>query len=239
MSNTGPSPEVDFLDARTASSTLYSLAGLNPPSVVEPVNVNSNIPAYLVPTDTSAITMYANTSGAAPIQFDSEYASGDPDIASGVGTSVNAAYSANPVAQGIWSIVPVEAGPFGPAPGPAETVNTAMTAVTSAFDLAVGSPTGDLWQIGVAPTSATATFDPVQINPGQTVSIPVTITPSGPSGTVVSGTLYVDDSDFLLFNTFNEPNGNPRSRQFPTSTQSSSASAAPSGAAATRRGHDQ
>jgi hypothetical protein len=208
VTNSGPSPEVDFLDARSSSSTLYSLVGLNPPSVVEPVSVFSNIPAYLVPTDTSAVTMYANTTGAAPIQFDSEYASGDPDIASGVGTSVNAAYSANPVAQGIWSIVPVEAGPFGPAPGAAETVNTAMTAMTNSFDLGVTSTTGDLWQAGVADTAASSFFDPVEIDPGLKVSIPVTITPSGPAGTVVSGTLYVDDSDFLLYNTFEEPNGN-------------------------------
>jgi hypothetical protein len=37
-------------------------------------------------------------------------------------------------------------------------------------------------------------FDPVVIDPGQTVVVDVTITPSGPSGTVVNGTLYVDDA---------------------------------------------
>ncbi len=32
------------------------------------------------------------------------------------------------------------------------------------------------------------------INPGQTVVIDVTITPSGQKGTTVNGTLYVDDA---------------------------------------------
>jgi hypothetical protein len=33
----------------------------------------------------------------------------------------------------------------------------------------------------------------VTINPGESATIDVTITPTGPSGTVVSGNLYVDD----------------------------------------------
>jgi hypothetical protein len=33
----------------------------------------------------------------------------------------------------------------------------------------------------------------LSVNPGQTAVIEVTITPSGPNGTVVNGTLYVDD----------------------------------------------
>jgi hypothetical protein len=35
------------------------------------------------------------------------------------------------------------------------------------------------------------------VDPGQSVTIPVTITPSGASGTTVSGTLYLDDG-FLI-----------------------------------------
>ena len=38
-----------------------------------------------------------------------------------------------------------------------------------------------------------ATFSPVIVNPGQTVTIDVTITPSGTAGTVVQGNLYIDD----------------------------------------------
>jgi len=36
-------------------------------------------------------------------------------------------------------------------------------------------------------------FSPLILNPGETGTIAVTIAPSGASGTVVQGTLYVDD----------------------------------------------
>jgi hypothetical protein len=48
----------------------------------------------------------------------------------------------------------------------------------------------------------------VVVNPGQTVTIPVTITPSAPAGSTESGTLYVDDSYFFLYEFFNGLNGN-------------------------------
>ena len=35
------------------------------------------------------------------------------------------------------------------------------------------------------------------VNPGQSVTIPVTITPAGKAGTTVSGTLDVADSSFI------------------------------------------
>jgi len=64
------------------------------------------------------------------------------------------------------------------------------TAVIRAFDGMVTSDTGDIW---LAATNPAATFSPIVINPGQTAVIHVTITPSGTSGTQVSGTLFVDD----------------------------------------------
>jgi hypothetical protein len=54
----------------------------------------------------------------------------------------------------------------------------------------VTSSTGDL---ELAATNPASTFSPVVINPGQTATVNVTITPSGSSGTQVTGTLYVDD----------------------------------------------
>jgi hypothetical protein len=66
----------------------------------------------------------------------------------------------------------------------------AMTATTKVFDPAVTSATGDIW---LAATNPAATFSPIVINPGATAVINVAITPSGASGTKVSGNLYVDD----------------------------------------------
>jgi hypothetical protein len=71
-----------------------------------------------------------------------------------------------------------------------------MTAQTKAFDSAVTSNTGDAWQLLAVDPGAFASsagFTPVVVNPGQTSVIDVTITPSGPNGTTVNGTLYVDD----------------------------------------------
>ena len=65
-----------------------------------------------------------------------------------------------------------------------------LTVTTKAFDPAVTTAGGDLWTASLNPS---APFAPVVIFPGQSATIPVTITPSGTSGTVVSGTIYVDD----------------------------------------------
>ena len=65
-----------------------------------------------------------------------------------------------------------------------------QVAISIADDSAVTSGTGDLWRQSA---NAAARFSPVVINPGQTAVIDVTITPSGASGTTVSGTLYLDD----------------------------------------------
>jgi len=130
--------------------------------------------------------------------FDLSPVPGDPDIASsGPGSSAlcstSASASFNPgggsVTAGIWLAGPSECGPYAVAAAPA-TATISLNAVTKAFDPAVTSAPGDFWQLAVNPS---AVFAPVTINPGQTVTINVTITPSANSGSVVSGYLYVDD----------------------------------------------
>ena len=64
------------------------------------------------------------------------------------------------------------------------------TVITKAFDPSVTSTTGDFWSI--AETGAFS-VTPLVIAPGGTATIEVTITPSAAAGTVVKGTLYVDD----------------------------------------------
>jgi len=68
-----------------------------------------------------------------------------------------------------------------------------MTAQTKAFDPAVTTAGGDLWQLAVNPSELTS-LGLVAVNPGQTVTIDVTITPSAAPNTVVQGTLYLDDA---------------------------------------------
>ena len=80
-----------------------------------------------------------------------------------------------------------------------------MLANAPTFDPAITSDTGDMWLTSVDPT---ATFTTDSVNPGQTKVIDVTITPSGPSGTVVSGNLYVDDAQQVQFDSVLVPNAN-------------------------------
>lgn len=91
---------------------------------------------------------------------------------------------------GLWSAGPSECGPYPPGGAPAGSATISMSAQTKAFDPAVTSDTSDLW---LASTNPSAAFSPIVINPGQTATIKVTITPSAAAGTVVKGTLYVDD----------------------------------------------
>ena len=67
------------------------------------------------------------------------------------------------VTAGVWNAGPTECGPYSAA-APAGTATISVSAVTKAFDTAVTSPSGDLWQVSVNPSAA---FSPITINPGQ------------------------------------------------------------------------
>jgi hypothetical protein len=149
---------------------------------------------WLVPTQTSSVTV--SQSSNVPAMLDWGYV--DPDIASamtGALCSITGSASFTPrggtVTQGFWEAIPSECGPYG-APAPAGVATLAMTAQSKAFDPAVTSDTGDFWPTSINPA---APFSPITLNPGQTGTVNVTITPSGASGTVVSGVLYVDVYD--------------------------------------------
>jgi hypothetical protein len=71
---------------------------------------------------------------------------------------------------------------------------TSMTATSAAFDPAVTSSTGDLWLGSLGPNTG---FAPIVVDPGQTVTITVTITPQTATGTTVSGTLYLGDASII------------------------------------------
>jgi hypothetical protein len=204
ITNNGSAPEDFFLDARLNTYQDLTVAPIDQASgLVLPLT--GFPPLWLVPTETASVSVTANAS--LPIMFDLAPTSfspfffitdiGDPDLSSassGPGPlcadTESASYSpmGGSLAAGVWSANPTECGPYS-GPAPAGTVSTAMTALTKAFDPAVTSPTGDVWLESLNPAS---TFSPVVIQPGQSFTVPVTITPSGPSGTQVSGHIYVD-----------------------------------------------
>jgi hypothetical protein len=195
ITNNGSAPEDVFTDARLNSTTSLALAPLDQATGLA-LPLTGNPPFWLVPTETSSVSTTSTAS--LPIMFDFGSNVGDPDLASsspGPGplcsTTATGSYSptGGRVSAGIWYAFPTECGPY-PGPAPAGTVSSSMTVETKEFDSAVTSPTGDVWLVSINPAAA---FSPVVVNPGETVTVDVTITPAGASGTVVSGTLYVDN----------------------------------------------
>jgi hypothetical protein len=195
IKNNGPEPEDFFVDPRLNSDTVLPLASFTSDTVNLPMN--GAFPVWVVPSETSALWLSQTSS--VPGMFDFEPAPGDPDLSSSsttpgslCSTSESAFYapSGGSVTPGEWLAGPSECGPYAAA-APAGTATITATAITKKFDPAVTSTTGDLWT-----ASGTGQFavNPVVIAPGASATIHVTITPSAePVGTVVRGTLYVDD----------------------------------------------
>ena len=128
---------------------------------------------------------------------------GDPDLASVSGTPgtlcTDTAYgpsfaATGSITAGGWYAQPSVCGPFAAA-APTGSATVTATVVTKAFDPSVttsvdGNAIGDNWAEGVTGTIAPTAW---VIGPGDSATFDVTITPSGTKGTVVRGTLYVDD----------------------------------------------
>jgi hypothetical protein len=205
VTNNGTTPEAYFVDPRLNSQATVSLAAQSASSLTLP-NVDGVVPQYLVPSHTSSVR--ATVSSSAPLFFDITYPYGDPDVISTTGKTATASYSAPEVGPGDWTVTPFLVGPTGKNPAPNVTASISMTATTAGFDSAASSPTGDLW---LGSTNASATFTPYVVNPGQSVTIPVTFTPKGTVGSTVSGTLYVSDSSFIssLLNFDDQPGNTP------------------------------
>jgi len=164
---------------------------------------------FYVPTETASMSV--GVSSTAPVTFDTSFLPGDPDISPQTGgpyvtssltpTSALIAY-APPigVAPGIWNSFPAEIGPFGAGPAPSESETTSISVSTLGFDTTASSPTGDVVQ---NLTTGGGGFNPTEVDPGGTLVIPVTLSPTaGEVGSTVAGTLYVDDFTFGEFGGF-------------------------------------
>ncbi len=191
VTNSGTSPEEYFIDARLPGSTTLALAPVTTASGPVPPNGTTYV-TYPVPSQTTAVTVSAH--GSHPVVFDYNYGPGDPDIlATSASPTTNPTSTYAPpndvVPSGTWVVSPEYLGPDGAHGDRPGTIRTSMTATTAPFDPAVTSSTGDVWLSAVNPADAAT---PVFVQPGQTVTIPVTFTPTAGAGTVVSGTLYID-----------------------------------------------
>lgn len=187
VKNTGKVPEEYFVDGRLNQSATYNLAAQTSSTVEVPIT--GTPPEYFVPSHSTSVTAAASASK--PLYFDYWSYFGDPDLFSSVtGDNASGTFSSRSVTNGLWIVSPFQQGPDGKKALPPVETTTSMTATTQAFDPAVSSPTGDLWEQSL---NAAAVINPYVVDPGQTVSIPVTITPNGSAGSTVSGTIYLDD----------------------------------------------
>jgi hypothetical protein len=188
ITNNGKQAEDFYADPRLSSSQTATLAPFSQASGLGlPLVVGS--PVWFMPTEASSVSVSATAS--LPIMFDYGPNQGDPDLVSSAGTAPSASYTspAGNLTNGFWFATPSEIGPY-PSGAPTGTVSMAMSATFKAFDQSVTSDTGDLELASLDPST---TFSPVVIQPGQSATINITITPSGSSGTQVNGTLYIDD----------------------------------------------
>jgi hypothetical protein len=195
ITNNGASPQELFLDPRldtTATMTLPTIASSSPTATLPNLG---EFPEWFVPNETSSLTV--SQTSTVPAMFDIGAGAGDPDLASsapGAGAlcadtaSVTYAPPGAVVTPGQWVAGPSGCGPYA-SPGPAGTATDSMSILAKAFDPAVTSPLGDYNLTAINPNATPAMK---VLPPGQSIVVPVTITPSGPAGSVVSGTLYVD-----------------------------------------------
>jgi hypothetical protein len=223
IKNVGVTPLVLFADARLNKTGTIPLAELSGNSTtalpVDPaVTLFWLVPTHVTELDSSAVADQ-------PVNQDFFFQSGNPDVyGAAVGNSASVKVTADQVSPGIWATDIGQSGPFN-GPAPTGTVTVSASAIGNLFDPAVTATGGDFWQAGVGSASAALSAQvrksgknllsgkpssksasaaaaqadgPLVLNPGEIGTIWVTITPSGPSGTVVSGHLYIDSVDLNL-----------------------------------------
>jgi hypothetical protein len=213
--NPGPAPQDYFVDARLTHLTTITLAPQSPATITLPIPAAGASPSWLVPTDTTTLTLSAES--AAPVTFDWGQAWGDPDLgAVSAGDTASGTYTSNPVAPGDWFADPAEIGPFAPSGATPEPSSTIATAQTQAFDPAVTTTAGDLWTQAVNPA---APLGVVTIGAGETAIIDITITPTGVPGQNVTGVLHVDQLGELSASAANAQNFLPAQQYLPTGNQ--------------------
>ena len=203
VTNTGGAPEAFFVDPRLDQNETINLPDQNFPALEAdlklPLADGLSYPYYFVPSQTSQLQ--ASISSTAPVTFDLAYFEGDPDISPGVTNqpgasgstnelSANVTFSEPEVSPGLWLLNPDEIGPFPASGAPSVMASASLSAVTQAFDPWMKSSTGDMWSVYNGLSSG---FVPAVLQPGQTATITVTAAPTGPPGTRVTGTLFVDD----------------------------------------------
>jgi hypothetical protein len=192
VKNNGVAPQWYFADPRLTTAADYVLPVLTGTNATNPLPFPSDgsvVPAtYQVPTHTSNLDIEQSSTIAA--SFDASATTGLPELYGNPhGLTASAVVSSPWVTQGQWSVAATAVGPTNAAVTGSATES--MTAHTLAFDKSAVASTGDLWLGGVDPSAPQVKA--LILQPGQSGTITVVITPTAAKGTTVNGVIYVDD----------------------------------------------
>ncbi|MFL6120555.1 S8 family serine peptidase [Actinophytocola sp.] len=191
--NTGVEPIAVGVDPRTNRQQSVTPVPIQGGTEVDLPEDPSTAPVYLVPPDTSRFTVATSSTVPAQVELQGSAAGfdlfGDLKAAQhGATTSVaTVGEREGYVSKGIWFASAQEIGPFGDEGAQPGHVTYTASMRTTGFDASVTSSTGDPFDFAVDPNGTGGT--PTIIQPGQTATIQVTITPSGHAGDSVTGHL--------------------------------------------------
>jgi hypothetical protein len=194
--NMTTAPQLIFLDPRKSAAgwldlpNAFGFSEVNMPFA--PSGWQPTI--YAVPPGTTQV--HASLDATVPVTFDIDPWTGDPDVyaSGGMNPSVTYVATTGGVTPGFWGMFPSQVGPFGPSGADTSATATAdFQAWTPKFDPTVTTDSGDLWSIY---NGLGGSYTPVEVDPGATIAINLSITPTAPVGTTVNGVIHVDD-DYL------------------------------------------
>ncbi|MDB5075177.1 MAG: Bacillopeptidase, partial [Chloroflexi bacterium] len=129
------------------------------------------------------------TAGAS-LASSSPYVEGTPFRDTKTGNyAAQATVSAPEVAPGLWVAEVGQVGPYNDRGAALTSGNVFATIRVAQFDSAISSDTGDYYTYHLGLAQA---YSPLVLDPGQSGTIHVAITPNVAPGTLVAGRLYVD-----------------------------------------------
>jgi hypothetical protein len=201
VKNTGTAPESFFADPRLAGYKDYNLPAQPGFTATVPLPAGPPFPTFLVPTRTTRLDLSQSSTIPADFAgspFDNFLGLGintSPEVYGAPhGLTADVTVTSPAVAQGQWNVTPTVVGPTNAAV--TGTATDTAVAHTQAFDTSAVASTGDFWQSGV--DASAPPLNALVLQPGQSGTITVVITPSAASGTTVNGVIYVDDFSSAL-----------------------------------------
>jgi len=205
VTNTGIAPINVQVDPRTNKlQTLQLPSPFGPQSFQLPAH---GAPTFLVPPSTTRLTAVAVSDVPAILELTPGLQGIDVVgnlKAAQHGSTISVATVSErrgTVSTGVWYTDVEEVGAFGAEGAPTADSTVNLSARTLGFDPAVTSSTGDFWAVTTDPDADLG--NAVTIQPGQTKTITVTITPTAKKGAKVSGVLNIYTPPSFAYATFN------------------------------------